>query len=114
MSKKVYLAGPMSGYADYNFPAFHAATEHLRKHGYEVFSPAEADLNAYGSLENLEKAFKENPKEMYKERLEIDLLFILQEADAIALLPGWTASKGANAEFAVANAIGLEVIHLEG
>lgn len=111
--KKVYLAGPMSGYKDYNFPAFFVAANKLREQGYEVFCPAEADLEDFGSMEALVEAFEKNPIQNYKDRLRIDLNYIVDEATAIALLPGWTASKGANAEFAVANAIGLEVIHLE-
>lgn len=37
---KVYLAGPMRGKEDHNFPAFHFAAAKPREQGYEVFSPA--------------------------------------------------------------------------
>ena len=37
---RLYLAGPMSGIKDFNFPAFNEAAEHLRKLGYEVFNPS--------------------------------------------------------------------------
>lgn len=112
-TKKVYLAGPMSGYKDFNFPAFLSAAKALRAKGHTVFCPAEADLEEYGSLKEVEDEFKKDPMGNYKARLKIDIDWIMNQATAIALLPGWTASKGANAEFAVANAIGLEVIHLE-
>ena len=45
---RLYLAGPMSGIKDFNFPAFNEAAEHLRKLGYEVFNPAEDDVERDG------------------------------------------------------------------
>ena len=39
--KRVYVAGPMRGYVDYNYPAFDSACEVLREAGYDVVSPHE-------------------------------------------------------------------------
>lgn len=38
---KLYIAGPMTGLPDLNFPAFHAEAARLRALGYEVSNPAE-------------------------------------------------------------------------
>lgn len=116
---KVYLAGPMRGYAEFNFPAFHAAAAELRAQGHFVFNPAENDIERHGtdiSKGNLngceETAAKEHGFNL-RETLGIDLGWICSDAEAIALLPGWEASKGAKAELAAAEALGLIVIILE-
>lgn len=93
---KVYLAGPMRGYEGLNFPAFHAAAKQLRDAGHFVFNPAEGSP-LDGTI---------------RQCMAIDVAWICAFADAIALLPGWQASKGATAEHALAVALGLEVMHL--
>lgn len=96
----------MSGHDDFNFPAFHKAAKELRKKGDEVFSPAEADLEKWGDIETVRK------EATYRECLGTDLNWILDNADAIALLPGWENSKGVAAELALAKALGLEEMYL--
>lgn len=115
---KIYVAGPMRGIPEFNFPAFHAATSRLRAEGHTVFSPAERDIlvtgvdiskgNATGNNALAEQLHGFNLREALKDDLE----FICLHADAVALLPGWENSKGANAERATALALGLEVFHL--
>jgi nucleoside 2-deoxyribosyltransferase len=104
---KIYLAGPMSGFDDFNFPTFHKYAFELRKEGHDVFSPAEADLEKWGDLENVRK------NATYRECLRTDLNWILDEAEAIALIPGWEKSKGVAAELALSKALGLKEIYLE-
>ena len=115
---KIYLAGPMRGYPEFNFPAFYAGAARLRSQGHEVFSPAERDNERHGkdiSKGNatgcLDQAAKEHNFSL-REALADDLGYICRHADAIALLPGWQHSKGALAEHATAYALGLEVILL--
>ncbi|MGA2495278.1 MAG: DUF4406 domain-containing protein [Roseiarcus sp.] len=117
---KLYLAGPMRGYAEFNFPAFHAAAARLRGARHFVFSPAEKDIERHGvdiSKGNADgceaKAAAEHGFNL-REALGVDLAWICAEADGIALLPGWEASKGVCAERAAAIALGLEVIELNG
>lgn len=104
---KVYLAGPMSGIPDFNFPAFIIAAKQLREQGHHVFNPAEADIEKWGSMAEIKA------KATYRECLRTDLNWILDHAEAIALLPGWEKSKGVAAELALARALGLEVIHVD-
>ena len=92
--KRVYLSGPMSGIADNNFPAFHEWAARLRADGFEVVSPAE--IKEAGTWELC---------------LRADLRELCT-CEAIALMPGWENSKGANLELHVAHRLGMEVIHL--
>lgn len=118
---KVYLAGPMRGIKDFNFPAFFAAADELRANGYEVFNPAERDTKEWGA-DNLKTAtgsetevserLGKNGLSLARECFLADTEFICKHADAIALLPGWENSKGAKAEKALCEAIGLGVIIL--
>lgn len=116
---KIYLAGPMRGIPEFNFPAFHAAAAKLRAQGHGVFSPAEKDIERAGGVDVSKGNHTGCPEQAAREHgltiriaLADDLQFICNEAEGIALLPGWRNSKGATAEHAVAVALGLEVIEL--
>jgi hypothetical protein len=43
---RVYLAGPMTGLPEFNYPAFNAEAARLRALGYQVENPAENPLPA--------------------------------------------------------------------
>lgn len=115
---KLYLAGPMRGIPEFNYPAFHAGAAKLRAEGHTVFSPAEHDLVVYGkdiskgnANGSAEVAAAEHGFDIRK-ALRDDLAWICTEADGVALLPGWENSKGAQAERATAVALGLQVLEL--
>lgn len=112
--KKGYLAGPMRGIPEFNFPAFHAATAKLRAEGHIVFNPAEKDEEAHGK--DLTKGttgdLKEIPQFSLRDALKADLSWICDNANTIWLLPNWQNSKGAVAERALGVALGLEIIEL--
>jgi hypothetical protein len=101
---KVYIAGPMSGHPEHNFPAFRRAAADLRRRGYEVLSPVELDeAEGYDPSQGLEPG-------QYAEFLARDIDRIASDGiEAIALLPGWEKSKGVAAELAFARATGLKV-----
>lgn len=115
---KIYVAGPMRGIPEFNFPAFYEASAILRALGHSVFNPAEkdnekhgTDISAGNATGDESIATKQHGFNL-REALAADLDFICREADAIALLPGWERSKGATAEHATAVALGLEIVKL--
>jgi len=108
---KVYCAGPMSGYPDYNFSAFFAASELLEQQGYTAINPAQLDIDAGYPLERLKLLTPEEFQEFLKGAMKRDLEAI-QGCDALVLLPGWEKSKGARAERAVAEWAGLRIGYL--
>lgn len=110
---KVYIAGPMSGYPDYNRPAFYDVAEAFEEGGWEVFNPAGNDVLLFGSHEACDAAIKEDRKSALRIMLGSDLAWICREADAIAMLPGWEKSYGARAEHATAVALDLQIIYIE-
>ena len=115
---KIYLAGPMRGIPEFNFPAFFAAAAQLERKGHIVFNPAAKDNEKYGT--DISVGNREGKEDIaasqhgfsLREALGADLAWICAEAEAVALLPGWRNSKGATAEYATAVALGLEVIEL--
>lgn len=116
---RVYLAGPMRGLPNFNFLAFHKAAAVLRMRGHHVFSPAERDELIHGpelstnNLTGCEQMAAAQHGFSLREALGADMAWICAEAEAIALLPKWELSKGARAEYALADALGLDVIYLE-
>lgn len=116
---KIYVAGPMRGLPEFNFPAFHEAARRLRAKGHEVFNPAERDIARHGldiskgNMAGCEKLAAEQHGFNIREALADDLDFICRQADAVALLPGWQESRGALAEVHAARALDLLILSLE-
>lgn len=90
MSKPlIYIAGPMTGWADFNYPAFNAEAARLRAIGYHVENPAE------------------NPAQPTWQAYMRQAIAQLVKCDAVALLPGWKASRGARIENQLAIDLGI-------
>lgn len=105
---RIYIAGPMSGIPDLNFPAFHAKAAELRAAGYVAINPAE--ING-GADEQIATAAM-SPEELaahWQKCMRKDIT-ALCTCDGIAMLDGWTKSRGATLEHHVAKALGLLVI----
>jgi hypothetical protein len=101
---KVYIAGPMRGYPQFNFPAFDKAAALGRSLGWEVISPAEMD-RASGFQETVMPASFEPAAIREFIRRDVNVLVNIlraEDGDAIALLPGWQKSTGARSELALA------------
>ena len=117
---KIYIAGPMRGYPQFNFPAFAAATDYFRGLGWEVCNPAEKDDDTYGkemATTNLTGSVEEAEKEhgfSIRDALGYDLNWICKNATHIYMLKGWEKSRGAMAEHATAVALGLEIMYEQG
>lgn len=93
---KTYLAGPMTGHPDLNFPLFHAEAKRLRATGHDVVNPAEINVD---------------PAKGWEDCMRADISALVT-CEAIAMLPGWQLSRGATLEHHIATALGLRVIEL--
>lgn len=83
---RLYVSGPMTGYTDFNYPAFHEEKELLEARGYEVISPADLPLRSDWDwipyiLADIQSVFA---------------------VDGIATLFGYESSRGARIECAIA------------
>lgn len=97
--KTIYIAGPMAGIPDNNFPAFFAAAEILRSEGWTPINPA-----AFNGVFGRDPTGKLLDAVCESERAAIPFL------DAIYLLKGWEKSKGARRELEVALKYNLIVL----
>lgn len=91
----IYLCGPISGDPDYH-DKFHRAEEVLQTGGHIVLNPAVL------------------PAGMNEKKYLPITLAMLEQAEAVFLLPGWSDSGGAVAEEAVARRQGKMLIYPEG
>jgi len=91
--KRIYIAGPMTGHIELNFPAFHAAATRIRAAGHIAINPAEINPDSSMSWHDCMKAD----------------IAALVTCDAIHLLDGWEKSKGAMLEAHIAERLELEV-----
>ena len=100
-ARRTYLAGPMSGKPDYNYPAFAETAERLRALGHDVVSPPE--LNEPDESRDL-------PPLHFLRR---DIRALL-DCDCIAILDGWEDSIGARCEIAIAITFGMTFYDARG
>jgi len=106
---RLYIAGPMDGLPDHNFPAFDAAAKVLRGLGHTVVSPAEMTRAAYnicGGKEICEQRLGSAEK-VRQHFIKQDLAGLIY-CDGIVFLQGWSDSRGATFENLVVAQTGLK------
>lgn len=89
----IYIAGPMTGLPNFNYDAFHVAAFQWRNMGWTVLNPAES----FDGRQDL-------PYQKYM----TNAVELVLRARAIALLPNWQNSKGAQMEVLLGSRFGYE------
>lgn len=104
--KSIYLAGPMSGLPDFNFPAFYDAAIDLEYAGWKVWNPAdkEGETLSQASRVNGDPVLAQKDGFDFREVYLWDVDKVIK-SDAIYMLEGWENSPGARGEHAVAVAM---------
>lgn len=101
MKHTVYISGPMTGHADYNYPAFHEAEQQLRALGHAVINPAVTGEEDTAGMNRVD----------WHDYMASAILRI-RHATAICFLPGHDESFGARIEELVGQKMGLERVEL--
>lgn len=97
----LYIAGPMTGLPENNYPAFHAAAAVLKEAGYKILNPVDnAKLKPVGPVDW-----------SWWMRRSLEQIAV---ADGIAVLPRWQNSKGATLEVDLALQLGMQVATVDG
>jgi len=110
----IYIAGPMRGYDDYNYPAFDRQSMILERQGWKVINPADMDRDDEKPINGPHQF---NPDDNYEDHefmrnaLKRDMVAICDECTAIYMMSNWEKSKGAKAEWALAKALGLDIYY---
>lgn len=90
---KLYIAGPMTGLPEFNYPAFFIAAELLQRAWYETLNPARHEPD---------------PAKTWADYMRLGLTDVCA-ADGIAVLDGWINSKGARWEVQTAQRLGIPI-----
>jgi hypothetical protein len=98
----LYIAGPMSGVENFNYPVFIAADERLRALGFGTLNPIITEAENTSGVPQ--------PWSWYMRRA----IAMLVNADSVCLLPGWVDSPGAQLEVHVAEKLGLDIRPFDG
>ena len=110
---RLYVAGPMTGIPQFNYPAFIDAAVVLRATGHDVVSPAELDdpddrAAALASKDGHMLSYTSGTGKTWGDFLARDVKLIADGGiDGIVVLDGWAKSRGARLETFVGNLCGL-------
>jgi uncharacterized protein DUF4406 len=89
----LYIAGPMTGLPEFNYPAFFEAEARLITAGYATLNPAR-----HGA----------DPAQTWADCMRVGIRDVTA-ADGVAVLPGWMNSTGARIEVRIAWDLGIPV-----
>jgi len=110
---KIYIAGKMRGIKDFNKQAFYDAEKYLTSLGHEAVNPFHIDVemgidmtSPTGNTDDIQGFTQDSLKEIIKR----DVAEVI-ECDAVYMLESWKDSKGARAEKAIAEWLGIEVMY---
>lgn len=90
---RLYVAGPMTGLPEFNYPAFNDAEIRLTARGYTVLNPAR-----HGFLDGY----------TWADYMRLGIADVVA-SEGVCILPGWEKSRGAGLEVHVAASLGLPV-----
>jgi hypothetical protein len=100
LPEPVYVAGPMTGYPQWNYPAFDAACVALRGWGLETRSPHELPPD-----ERTLSPDEAQPWDVYMR----DAIRTLLDCRSVVLLAGWSTSRGARLEQELAQTLRMPI-----
>jgi len=110
----IYIAGPMRGYEDYNYPAFDDRANMLEGAGWNIVNPAALDRDQGKPMSD---PLSFSPDTNYEDHefmrmaLKRDMVAICDECTAIYMMRDWEKSRGAKAEWHLAKAMGLDIFY---
>lgn len=90
---RIYVAGPMTGLPEYNLPTFASTAQQITDSGHEAVNPGYRGVIAGYTWQDYMR----------------EGLALLLTCEAVALLDGWEASRGAQLEAHVARALDMPV-----
>lgn len=91
----IYVAGPMTGFDNYNFDAFNAAEIDLLNAGWDVENPTKHGVVEGATWEDY----------------MLSCLGQISKCGAMCMLKGWEVSRGAKIEHELAQKLGLTIIY---
>ena len=99
---RIFIAGPMRGYENYNFKKFDHTEKFLRQLGFDVVNPARISRKFKEAEVNSDIAVYNKMVDMQQDAE--------RTCNAILLLDGWQWSKGAALEVQTAAALGMQFL----
>ena len=115
---RLYIAGPMTGLPQFNFPAFDAMAAALRRAGHEVVSPTELDSQEWRDMALASPDGKMADwftGDTWGSVLARDVRLLSDGGiEGVVVLPGFAKSRGARLETYVARLCGLPIMWFDG